>query len=129
MTDAEEKDETMTDAQRVAKRFLGKRQHGFKLDEGFFEDGEFQIGDDKLEMGDDELQVENDIFGVATACPSRDDVARWEFDDGSSLVIFGEEWGFGWTRAELESDHVKKLFTDTATHPLPAEFSCRETVL
>ena len=107
----------MTDAEKFAKafNFFGKSEHGMEMDDFFFEDGGFQFG--------------NDTFGDIIACPSRDDVMRWEFNDGSSLVIFGEEWGFGWTREELESDHVKKLFADTTAHPLPAAFSCRETVI
>ena len=131
MTGAEEKEGNMTDAQRIAERFnfLDKRQHGFELDDGFFEDGEFQIGDDEFKVeGDDEFKVENDFFGFVTACPSKNDVARWEFNDGSSLVIFGEEWGFGFTREELESDHVKKLFADIAAHPLPAAFTRRQAL-
>ena len=106
----------MTKAEEYARdyNFFDKAKHGFELDDEFFEDGGFQIGDD--------------TFGDIIACPSRDDVMRWEFDDGSSLIFWGEEWGFGFTREELESDHVKTLFANIAAHPLPAAFTRRQAL-
>ena len=107
----------MTQAEEYAKKlnFIGKTKHGFELDNEFFEDSEFLMEDN------------DDIFGDVIQCPSRSDVARWEFNDGSAIIFCGKECGFGFSREELDSDQVKTLFAGTETSSLSAKFSYRET--